>query len=289
VISILIPCFNYPSFKLVEELYRQCVDLQIPFEILVSEDAGHSYLSENHSINSLKNCQYKIYDKNLGRAGNINRLLKSAKFKIKLILDCDVMPKSEYFIKNYISIAKNKKAFACFGGITYQKQIDKNSLRLNYGIKREAKLATSRKKNPYKYLLTSNLLLVNVKQYFDERIKTYGYEDLVFSQQLFKKNIPAIHLDNPVYHCNLETNKAFLNKTQIAIETLINLEKKELLKSGETNISKLYHGFRRFHLHYLIVVLNAVMSHAFFSVLVKRGKPIWMFDLYKLLYFSKVY
>ena len=78
MLSILIPCYNYSSFNLVNTLNKQCIDLKIDYEILVSEDAGEKYLEVNRKINRLDNCQYLINQINLGRAGNINRLLETS-------------------------------------------------------------------------------------------------------------------------------------------------------------------------------------------------------------------
>ncbi|MGX1024073.1 glycosyltransferase family 2 protein [Psychroflexus sp. MBR-150] len=289
MISILIPCYNYPSVKLVEALYKQCKSAKIAFEILVSEDAGHQFLRDNNKINSIENCHYKIQKTNLGRAGNINRLINWAQFETKLILDCDVMPKQDHFIKTYIKISKQHNAIACFGGICYQKISDKHNLRYNYGVKREAKLAKKRQKKPFKYLLTSNILLVNINQLFDKHIKTYGYEDLVFSNQLYKKNTKVLHLDNPVYHCNLESNKTYLTKTETAIKTLIKLEKLNILNPGQTNISKLYHNLKRLYLHKVLLLLNPIISQKAYKFLLLNGKPLWLFDLYKLFCFCKNY
>ena len=289
MLSILIPCYNYYSYGLVKTLNKQCIDLKIAFEILVSEDAGNSYININQKINSLDHCQYIINQTNLGRAGNINRLLKSARYNLRLILDCDVKPLLDNFIKTYLYLAKKHNKFVCFGGIAYQAGNLNNSLRYNYGTKREAKPAILRQHNPIKYLLTSNILLKNCNQLFDERIQTYGYEDMVFADELKLKNIKVIHLDNPVYHVNLEGNKTYLYKTQTALKTLISLEKGNILQKGNTGISKLYHNFRSFYAHGILKFFFFIFNISISKYLIKKGGPLWLFDLYKLLYFSKNY
>lgn len=290
MLSILIPCYNYSSFDLVKTLYQQCVVLKIDFEILVSEDAGDKHIDLNQKINTYDNCQYIINQKNLGRAGNINRLLRWAQYHNKIILDCDVLPQQNNFIKTYLDLAEHHEDLVCFGGVTYHHSIKfKKNLRYNYGIKREARPAAIRQNKPYKYLLTSNLLLKNCDQFFDERIQTYGYEDLVFANELKHKSANVIHLDNPVFHVNLEDNRTYLSKTQIALETLSHLEKQRILEKGETNISKLYHGFKSFYLQGLICFLYHLIAKHISRYLITKGRPLWWFDVYKLLYFSKNY
>jgi len=203
MLSVLIPCYNYPCFRLVETLHRQCSALGINFEILVSEDGGNSYIKENAKIDALTQCTYIVNTLNVGRAGNLNRLLNRSAFQSKLILDCDVMPQADSFIKNYTDIMKLDKPLVCFGGIAYAKNNHPDNLRYNYGVNREAKSAQERFKTPYKSLLTSNVLIMRCHLHFDENITTYGYEDLVFAENLKAHSISVFHSDNPVLHLNL--------------------------------------------------------------------------------------
>ncbi len=290
MISILIPCYNYPSYDLVSILYKQCVDSKISFEILVSEDGGQEYLDENEQINHIENCKYLVNKTNLGRSGNINRLLRFSKYDLKLILDCDVWPKSSNFLNHYINYSNQFSSFVSFGGIIYNnKQNQTNNLRYNYGINREAISVEKRRKAPVKSLLTSNLLLKNCNQQFDERISTYGYEDLVFAHRILEKKIEILHIDNPVYHTNIEGNEEYLNKTQKALQTLISIEKKKVLNTGFTRISKIYHIFAKLRLRGLLKLAYSLLHKVSYKALLKKGKPLWLFDIYKLIFFSKHY
>ncbi|NBC56927.1 MAG: glycosyltransferase [Bacteroidetes bacterium] len=289
MLSILIPCYDYPTYDLVNVLFNQCKDLNIVFEILVSEDGGKTYLDDNKKIDNLDNCQYLINQTNLGRAGNINRLLKVSKYHLKLIVDCDVWPKTSQFISYYLNQSSKLETAICFGGIAYNKLNKTKNLRYNYGIKRESRPATYRQKNPIKSLLTSNILLKNCFERFDERINTYGYEDLVFAQNIYEKNIDIIHTDNPVYHNNLETNEVYLSKTQNALKTLISLEQNKIIKPNLTNISKIYHAFSRLYLNGILNLSYNIMASILHKHLLVYGRPIWLFDIYKLLFFSKHY
>ena len=228
MLSILIPCYNYNCYNLVEHLHDQCETLDIPFEILVSEDGGHTFAEENSKINGFTFSTYVSNKLNIGRAGNINRLLNSAQYSSKLILDCDLKPKDNQFLANYLPLIMDANPVVCFGGILYEESNKTDNLRYNYGIKREATLAVQRSSTPYKSLLTSNLLIVNCSPHFDDRISTYGYEDLVFAQSLKGLSIPVKHIDNQLLHLNVEENSIYFQKTEIA------LGKITLLKSGKS-------------------------------------------------------
>jgi len=289
MLSLLIPCYNYSCYTLVERLHHLCTAQDIEFEILVSEDGGNKYIVENSGINALPQATYILNKLNLGRAGNLNRLLNRAEFKSKLIIDCDLMPKTDAFISTYISIIKTNQPQVCFGGIAYEKSDRSDHLRYNYGIKREARSANDRLKTPYKSLLTSNLLIVNCQLHFDENITTYGYEDLVFAQTLKEHNIPVRHIDNPLMHLNLEDNSTYVKKTETALHTLIMLENEGFISSGLTRISALRVKFDKLYLSFILSLLYVLFGKALKRRIARKGRPLWVFDLYKLVYFNKHY
>jgi len=289
MLSVLIPCYNYSCYTLVERLHKQCKDLEIDFEILVSEDGGNQCIEQNSRINGLSHSDYIVNKLNLGRAGNLNRLLERAAFKSKLILDCDLMPENESFISTYIDLIKKDEPLVCFGGISYEESNQTDNLRYNYGKKREAVVAKERLKTPHKSLLTSNLLIVNCHLHFDQNITTYGYEDLVFAENIKAHSIPVYHIDNQMLHLNLEENSTYLRKTETALQTLIKLENEGFIKPGLTRISSVRLKFSRFYLSFLLSMLYLLVNGLFKWILLRKGRPVWLFDLYKLLYFSKHY
>lgn len=271
-------------------MHDQCLDLKFDFEILVSEDGGKKFLKANRNIDNLENCKYIINSENSGRAGNVNRLLSQSQFQLKLILDCDVKIQSNVFLKKYISFSEKYKHFACSGGISYDLSIkDKNSLRYNYGLKREAKNSKQRNQDPYKHLLTSNILLKNSNQTFEERITNYGFEDMVFSENLKSKGVSVFHINNPVIHENTEQNEIFIAKIEVGLKTLIYLERNNIIDTGKNKISKIYHIFSKLHLCKILTFLSKIYQKPIYDYVKKNGKPLWLFDIYRLLYFSKHY
>jgi glycosyltransferase involved in cell wall biosynthesis len=289
MLSVLIPCYNYSCYKLVKALHEQSIDLNIQFEILVSEDGGNTHIEANKKINALQNCTYIQNKLNLGRAGNINRLLDRAQYHAKLILDCDLKPKDKTFVKHYLEIITKDKPVVCFGGILYEESNANDNLRYNYGIKREATLAEERLKTPYKSLLTSNLLIVHCHLHFDENISTYGYEDLVFAENLKTHSIPVKHIDNQLLHLNVEDNSTYFKKTETALRTLIKLENEGFIPPGLTRISTIRSRLKELHLAFVLSLFHFLFGSLFKSIILKNGRPLWMFDLYKLLYFNKHY
>ena len=58
MISILIPCYDYNALKLVENIEKQALLLNIIFEIICIDDGSFSLKNEdNQKINSLVNAK----------------------------------------------------------------------------------------------------------------------------------------------------------------------------------------------------------------------------------------
>lgn len=240
MISILIPTYNYDASPLVRKLKQLADDIAIDHEIIVSDDGSAEKLMENQRIEEIEDCTFLNNDENLGRAGNINRLVQNAKYRYCLLLDCDVSPVSTDFLSNYIKKMQPDKI--CFGGITYNKEKPTSGiLRWKYGRYQEARSVKKRRSSPYRFLLTSNLLFdkqIIGEKLFDDRIKTYGYEDLLLAQYLKREKVPVHHIDNAVVHENLETSSIYLEKTKTALTNLARIVKEDLIDKDLTGISK---------------------------------------------------
>ena len=293
MLSILIPTYDYSALTLVKELYCQCEAAAIVFEIIVLDDASTNIeiLNENRKINQISNCIFEQNDTNLGRARNRNKLAKKSKYDWLLFMDCDTFPKNKNFISKYINqIPENE---IVFGGIAYhnEKPQKANILRWKYGMEREEINSTKRKLNPYSTALTSNLLIqkeiFNLIM-FDNRIIQYGYEDLVFVNELKSRNYFINHIDNATYHLNYETSIAFLEKTKKAIETLLFIEKNNMLIGVETKIQKKYQLISKFKLNKIISFLFTKFQHLLQKNLLSKNPSLFLFDCYKLGYYCSL-
>lgn len=289
MLSIIIPSYNYPVYNLVKHLYSQCHALAIPFEIIVRDDSSrHQY--NNFAINQLPNCKYLISEKNYGLSITRNKLIQTAQYDWILLLDNDVLPQNDAFIKNYISHI-NSTTDVLFGGISYEKKapVKEEKLRWVYGMSREAQSAQYRKES--KLFLCSNTLFskkVFTELMFDESIVNYGYEDLVFAKQLEKKGLKVLHIDNAVLHLKLDTSSQFLQKTQVALNTLNSLITNKTLSHTDTGITKMHHFLKTKQLLPFVRLSNKVLG---LEKLITRNllsnRPyLKLFDFYRVLYFD---
>jgi hypothetical protein len=280
MLSILIPVYNYNILPLVNELVKQCNFRGIDFEILCQDDASNS--SENvlnQEINLLPNCSFFVNETNLGRGKNINSLSLKAIYDWLLILDCDTFPAQNDFVKKYIDAISNLKNNILFGGIIYEDKKPESDqlLRWVYGNKRETVT-----------ILTSNLIIkkeVFLQYPFDESLTKYGYEDLLFFSVLKANHFEILRIENPTFHLNLETSKAFLNKTKIALENLMFLYDSKKIKKEENKITTSFEFLRKLKLTQFSAFLFRKNQTRIERNLFSKKPSLFLFDLYKLGYY----
>ncbi|MFZ1751240.1 MAG: glycosyltransferase, partial [Saprospiraceae bacterium] len=225
MLSIVIPIFNQDVRKLVYTLTKQCQKLNINYQILCFDDGSTSkFRVINQELASHININYTELQENLGRSKIRNWLGQSAYFEYILFLDGDSTVRSKDFIKNYLKHLPTEGVI--YGGRKYQDKkprSKKKILHWKYGVSRESLSSKKRKKDPYLNFQSNNFIIpqsIFDQHHFDEKINGYGYEDLLYASELEQKNIPIIHIDNPIIHDGLEINTIFLEKNENAIKNL---------------------------------------------------------------------
>lgn len=292
MLSILIPVYNYAVLELVKTLEKQCISCRIKFEILCYDDASNFFIAENQKINQFQNCSFVSLEKNIGRSAIRNLLAHKATYENLLFLDADTIPVYDNFISNYISEIKNNQKVV-FGGILYedQKPAKEFLLRWVYGREREALNLSERTKNPSDFALASNLLIkkeIINRLPFDETLTKYGYEDLLFFSVLKLNHIEIKHIENPVFHLNLETSTVFLSKTKTALENLVFLN---LTNKISINESRIIASFELLKTVKMLTFFNFIFRKTkskFERNLVSETPTLFWFDIYKLGYFSSL-
>lgn len=293
MLSILIPTYNYNCFSLVLELKQQADELNFDYEICVQDDCSSLFIAENSEINELQNCSFEINSNNLGRTKNRLLLIQKSKFDDLLFLDSDVFPKENDFIKKYVDQIVTKKSTVVYGGLIYKESNpSKNEmLRWVYGKNRESIPLKKRLLNPYQNVLTSNLLLnkkIVERLEFNENLKTYGYEDFVLAQDLKKIKIPITHIDNAVYHLNLETSEIFIEKIRISLHNLKSINKKGENYTADNRLLFAFSIVQKINLLKPIAFLFTKFKTKMEHQLLSNSPKIIILDLYKLGYFCKI-
>tara|TARA_R110002050_G_scaffold300276_1_gene468467 strand:+ start:40242 stop:41120 length:879 start_codon:yes stop_codon:yes gene_type:complete len=288
-LSICIPVYNFNCINSVKILIEQIQKLYLKAEILVIDDASTIKLNNLASFKN-QNYTYERLAINIGRAKIRNLLVKKAKFNYILFIDGDSgIPKN--FIENYVPIIKKQPdTIICGGRIHFKPLIRKKKLRYNYGTKFEEKLSLIRNQRPYHSFMTNNFVSpkrILEKTPFNEELTKYGHEDTFFGYDLKKNNVNIIHMDNPIIHLDIDTNKEYIKKIKCSIENLILLKSKcpEFVEHSKllTLIT-----------NYSILRLKATKKSSnflskFFEIITKQTSSTYSFQLFKLFYTISFY
>ncbi len=289
MISILIPTYNYNIANLTKELHRQALEQYVGFEIIVMEDGSMLFLNENRVVDELEFCRHSILSENIGRSAIRNKLADEAKYEHLLFIDCDAEIYSGCYVAKYLSFCKED--CVVIGGTAYD-PAETNpdfSLRLAYGRQREARSALEREKNNFSTFnfLISKSVFSQVR--FDENIRGYGHEDMLFGYQLHQLGYEFIQIENPLIHKGLDNNETFIRKTKEATRNLF-----LLYSTGRYSFlaeeSKLLHSLIRCQ-NLGLIRLFANTFNWLQPVLERKlccaSPSLRLYDLYKLLFICK--
>ncbi len=298
MLSVLIPIYNHDVNPLVTALDRQLAQVGIPFEIIIADDCSDNseYRERNANLTQLDKVQHIQNQENMGRAKIRNLLAKKAQYSYLLFIDCDAMVENPDYIKKYMDAIEKmspRQAFVINGGIAYrnEKPDSQYFLRWYYGKRREEESAEQRNKRPYHHFTPFNVIIsksVFEEIQFDENLTTYGHEDTLFGYQLQQKQIPYLHIDNPLYHEGLDTNEEYLKKIRLSIDNLIYISENQNINHSflkENRLLKTYQQCKKMGLAKLVgrhFERNAEKMQQHLS----QKPSMSLIDLYKLSYLA---
>lgn len=291
MLSILIPIYNEDITRLVKDLSYQCNRQKITYEIICFDDKSRQlYKDKNEVLRSVFKVNYVELSENLGRAKIRNWLAKSASFDHLLFLDGDSKLINKSFIKNYIAHLPSQKIIV--GGRIYKSKPPRNVKKIlhwKYGSIRESLSAQKRQKAGFIHFHSNNFIIPATtfnQHQFDPDINGYGYEDLVFAQELENAGYEIIHIDNPTRHNKIENVDAFLAKT---LEGIANLH--TLYISGRLKTTRLIRTYEVLNKYKLIGIVNRQLtkrSKRFEDNLQSENPSIRIFNLWKLHHFIQL-
>lgn len=285
-LSILIPIYNFDVRDFVKELWKQCINLNLDFEILLIDDKSkRKYVDLNDELSLIDEINYTKLQENIGRSKIRNLLLESASFHNCLVLDCDLRIDSSLFIKKYIESFKPN--IVVVGGHIYDTDPPKNKKELlhwEYGRKIESISSIHRQLDPY-HSFKSNSFLISKEIFrlikFEESLVKYGHEDTMFGIELELNNIELIHIDNPVVHIGLDKAKNFLRKQKHAIENLIIISKNPMLNGYVTRKSKLLSYENSFFLNLYYSLISFYYKNRLYKKLLSDSPKIKTLNFWK--------
>jgi len=291
MLSICIPIYNFDVTTLVQSLIKEKSQLNDVVEILLIDDGSTIHKEKNRALACV--CSYIELKTNIGRSKIRNLFLNYAQFPYLLFLDCDSMIISPDFIAQYL-IEIRKGVHVVCGGRIYPETSPslQQQLSWKYGKESESKSAIIRNMSPNSSFMSNNFLiqkdLMNFIK-FDERLTNYGHEDTLFGYALGKQNIKIIHIENPVLNGELETNKVYLKKTELAIQNLVlilQFIENDLNFYKEISLLRFYMKLKIFRTFIILFskVYNPIIRLFLHSGIVN----IHLFNLYKLCYLFSI-
>ena len=292
MLSILIPIYNYNAFPLVLELHKQCLECAIDFEILCQDDASKSVLnSENEKINSLSNCNFTELKVNIAHRQNRNSLASKAKFENLLFIDGDSIIIRNNYISNYVSWLNDFDII--YGGRLHPENCPSNNqkLRWKYGKFIEDKSVEKRKLAPFQSLLFNNTVIKKDcfnKVKFDSHLTKYGHDDTQLSYQLNQFNPKLKHIDNPVEHGDIDSNKEYLIKSKSSLENLIELYNEGKINKDFSRLISLLLLLNKLKLTYLISVFYKISEGILKRNLEGNNPNLFIYNIYRIGYLCKI-
>jgi len=289
MLSILIPTYNQDITSLVTELQHQVSEQFVDFEIIVMEDGSTLFVEENSIVNGLEYCRHIALKNNIGRSAVRNKLANEAKYGHLLFMDCDAEVCSAHFVEKYVTFCKEE--CIVIGGTAYDPNETNPdySLRLKYGRKREARTALERGKNNF---ATFNFLIsksIFNKVRFDESIRGYGHEDMLFGHQLHQLGYEFIQIENPLIHKGLDDNNTFILKTEEGTRNLFLMYKTGCYPflGEESKLLNTFLRIRKLGLTRLFALKYDLTKGLFRWALCRKSPSLLLYDLYKILFMCK--
>lgn len=293
MLSILIPIYNFEVTELVQVLHQQGLQLPVPFEIILVDDASTNLQTKrsNQLLPRLEFVTLHELENNIGRAKIRNYLAQLAQYDFLVYMDGDSMPVDTRFLERYYEHLNSQKVLC--GGRTYQvKQPHLQALLLHwkYGSNREATTAAQRSIAPHRSFMTNNFVVPKaiILQFpFDESITQYGHEDTLFGLALEQSNIQIEHLDNPLEHIDIEIASVFLSKTARAIQNLWRLHLQYDL-TGKVKLLNYYLWCRKWRIAGLVYFVYQLLAPLIQRNLKSSNPNLYLFDVYKLALLIKI-
>lgn len=289
-LSILIPVYNDSAVGLAQVLQRQAEAISgLEYEIMIVDDGStdSSTIAENTSIERLRNCRFVRGKRHDCRSAMRNALQKHARYPWRLMVDARLSILGDDFLERYLQSARDGEPCVVCGGVEVRgsDEMMRENLRFRYEKHEERNHSAGvRQRRPYLSFRATNMMYhgsVLERVPYCERIKGYGYEDVMLGKNMQEAKMSVRHISNPVAYTSFEGNASYLGKVEEALLTLRTFDTELALYSPLLCAERRLRGFGMLPLVRLF--------HRLFSTLERRNltgsRPsLLVFKLYKLGY-----
>lgn len=234
-LTILLPTYNDSARALAAELCRQASAIGgLSYEVYIVDDGStdERIRRENMLVSELPCCHYAQEEHHDCRSAMRNAMARYGQYEWCLMIDARLTPCDDQFLKRYLESGAEEGGVV-IGGVTVDGGMEepclvKENLRFRYERHEQRNHSLeARRRNPYRSMRTTNFFFhrsVLQRVPYDERVKGYGYEDVLLGKALSEAGIPVLHIDNPVVYTSFEDNEKYLQKVREALQTLKQFE-----------------------------------------------------------------
>lgn len=230
-LSILIPVFNDCAVPLVKRLAAQARAVDgLNYEILIVDDGStdEDSIAANKAVERIPCCRYVRMKRHDCRSAMRNDLARQGQYEWHLMIDARLKVVADDFVRRYVESSVSDGGVVCGGvivdGGADSERLYRENLRFRYEKHEEVNHSVeARRRSPYTSFRTTNFFhhyTVLERVPYDERIKGYGYEDVMLGKALRRAGISVLHIDNPVAYTSFEPNAVYLSKIEEAMRTL---------------------------------------------------------------------
>jgi len=272
----------------VATLHAQCAAIRgLKFEILVADDAStdRNFVEANRSIRQFDHVSYIECETNRGRSGIRNYLTRQSHYPFLLFIDGDLSLDHPHFIRQYLEAQTD----IVVGGIAIGGTADqwRGNLRWHYEKQSESRhTVMNRQRYGFRQFRTTNFLVRRVvaeRCPFDENIRMYGYEDVLFGKMTQQRGFTMTHIDNPVLLDDFESNAQFLQKTEQSLHVLSRYRDQ---LQGYSALLHAVEWLQRLWLHGFASRLYRFQGPCIKRRLEGNNPSVFLFNVYKLLFLA---
>ncbi|MCM1108460.1 MAG: glycosyltransferase [Clostridium sp.] len=227
-LSILIPTYNFDCTPLTEALSRQAQHTTESVEIIIGDDGStdEKVVCRINRCSLLPHVRVVRPPHNIGRSAIRNLLFKESAGSHLLFVDSDGVPTDDAFLSRYLTaIHRIPRGVVC-GGIVHPDVLPSPSVSLRWRYEKASERRFTqewKEAHPHDCFRSFNFAIDRESFshiLFDETIRHYGFEDVLFGWQLKERGICVVHIDNPLLNTDIESNEVYLHKNEESLQTL---------------------------------------------------------------------
>ena len=285
-LSILIPTYDYDARRLVEDLQTLALREGVEAEILVGDDGSPSGSPWLTAVEDLPAVRVLRYADNVGRAAHRNRMAEEAQGQWLLFTDCDAQVPPAFSLRRYLEATRHA-AVVCGGLCNPSGEPARGyELRWRYEEAARPRFTPERLNNQERVPFRTFSFLIRRDVFravrFDETIRSYGYEDVLFGIQLERAGHRPYYIDNPLINGDIEPSAVYLAKSEEALRTLKELQGR---MDGRCPVEKAACRLQRWHLAGAVRLFYRMFRRPMRRNLLGPHPNLTLFSLYKLGYF----